>query len=177
MKVILSLLFPFFVQAEYLVGYGTGSYLGRHQLQAERISEDKKHRVSGIFGFTQDEQIGDIKQLGITYVRGVDSLKYENFNWIPLMAGGFITYTDHKKYYINSPSKYDNPHYYDTTGLRLGLRFTSELILIRKSEKNIHLFLDGSLLERALIAYFNNVTEPQILNAFWSLGISVRLDY
>lgn len=177
MKFILIILFPILAHAEYFVGYGTGAYMGRHQLQGEWVPEkNSPHHLLGFLGYTQDQEIGDIKQIGAAYLWSLKPYNFENYKWTPLLVGGFFTYTDHKKYYLEAPKKYNDPDYYDTTSLRLGLRFSSEIILVRKSEKTIRLSLDGSLLERALIAYFNNSSELGIFPAFWSLGVSVKFD-
>lgn len=177
MRFFLILLFPLLSQAEYLIGYGTGSFLGRHQLQGEWISENQKHHALAIFGFTQDENIGDIRQYSGAYLWNFGQKDFENFKWTPLMAGGFATFSDHKRFYFTSPSKYGNPAYYDITNLRMGLRFSSEFLLVRKSGKTLRFALDGSLLEQAILAYFNNTSEFDMFPAFWSVGISIRTEF
>lgn len=177
MKLILFLLLPLTLHAEYLIGFGTGACMGRSQLQGEWISENKIHHVLGIFGDTQDKNIGNIKQFGIAYLWNFGQKEFDNFKWTPLQAGAFLTYTDHKKFYLKSPSRYNDPDYYDTTNVRWGLRFSTELMLIRKSEKTIRILLDGNLLEQALIAFANNPSELEVFQAFWGLGISVRFDF
>ncbi len=177
MKFFLILIFPILCHAEYLIGYGTGSFLGRHQLQGEWISENQKHYAFAIFGITQDENIGDIRQYSGAYLWSFGQKEFENFNWIPLMAGGFATFSDHKRFYFTSPSKYGDADYYDITNLRMGLRFGSELILVRESGKTLRFVLDGSLVEQALLAYFNNTSEFEVFPVFWSLGISIRTEF
>lgn len=177
MKYLILLLFPLLSRAEYFFGYGTGAFLGRHQLHGEWVSENKKHHALGIFGFTQDEEIGEIRQLSGAYLWSLDPREHENFGWTPLLAGGFFTYSDNKNFYFSSPSKYKNPAYYDTTNFRFGFRFGSELILVKKNQKTIRLSVDGSLIEQALLIYFNNPKEFTPFETFWSLGFSIRFDY
>ncbi len=177
MKFFLILFFPILCQAEYLIGYGIGSFLGRHQLQLERISENQRHHTFAIFGFTQDENIGDIRQYSGAYLWSFGQKEFESFKWIPLMAGGFATFSDHKRFYFTSPSKYGDPAYYDITNLRMGLRFGSEFTIVRKSGETLRFVLDGSLLEQALLTYFNNTSEFEVFPAFWSLGFSIRTEF
>jgi hypothetical protein len=174
---LLFLLFPLFAQAEYNFGVGTGAYMGRRQLQAEWISENQKHHILGIYGYTNDEMIGQINQIGMAYLWSMEKKEFDNFKWTPLLAGGFFTYTDNKKFFTESPSRYYDPDYYDMTNLRFGFRFGSELMLIRKSDKTIRISVDGTLLERAFIAFFNNTSELGIFEDFWSLGFSVRFGF
>ncbi len=174
---IIFFCFPTLSYAEYFFGYGTGAYLGRHQLQGEWVSENTKHHVLGILGYTKDERISEIKQLSTAYLWSLDTKQFENFKWTPILIGGFLTYTNHKKFYFKSPSKYRDETYYDITNLRFGFRFGTEVSLIRKSGKSIKLLLDSGLAEQALLIFFNNPSEIEIFKSFWSLGLSVRLDY
>ncbi len=176
MKLIFLFLFPLLTHAEYLIGFGTGSYMGRHQLQGEWVLENPKYHALGIFGYTKDQDIHDIYQLTLITTYSLNQKEFGNFNWNPLQAGVFMTYTDHKKFYIDSPSKYNDRDYYTETALRFGLRFSSELVFILNSSKPLHVSIDGSLLDRGLTSLFNNPSEYKLLEKFWSLGFSIRFE-
>ena len=173
---LIALLVPLFSYADYLVGFGTGSYMGRHQLQGEMGLKNPKYRAIGILGYTKDEDMNDIFQLTLISTYKSKQIDFGNFKWDPLSSGVFATYTDHKKYYVRSPSKYKDPDYYTSTALRAGLRFSTDLVFLLKTMKPMHISLDGSLLDRGMTSLFNNPSEYNLLEEFWSIGFSVRFE-
>lgn len=177
MKTLLFLLWPFLTQAgNWQAGLGTGAYLGTLQLQAQRSSDNLKHHSQLILGRTDDSIVGPIFQISGVYVwTPLETQMIRDMQWTPLGVGGFFTWTDHKRYFFFSPSRYPNRAYYGVTNFRYGLRLSSELTTHKLWRSPITFALDGSLLENGLIAWYNQPREFQTLQYHWSLGLSVRI--
>lgn len=59
MRILIVLLFPFFVSAESLLGYGTGAYMGRHQFQGETLLKKPKYYMTHLIGIWDTHKIKD----------------------------------------------------------------------------------------------------------------------
>jgi hypothetical protein len=173
---VVAILFPLLSVAKLSVGYGTGSYFGRHQAQVNWTTNSEYHQFYTSIGYTKDRGVREIRQVNASYLYSGFTKSFDNFKWNPFLAGPFITYTDNKNFYIDAPLKYNDPNYYDWTSFRTGIRFGSEIVFQRPNEKNLHLVLDGTLLEESFLAFFNNTSEYQVFLHFWSIGFSVRMD-
>ena len=177
MKTLLLILFPLLTNASWQAGLGSGAYLGALQLQAQWESDTRAHHAQVSYGWTQDSIVGDIHQYSTSYQWSALEVRREKWIWDPLLVGAFLTYTDNDSYFFHSPSRYNNDAYYNVTNLRWGARFSTQLIALQWGPRPVHLSLDGSLLEKGVIAWFNNPFELDIFKYFWSLGFSVRVAF
>jgi hypothetical protein len=180
MKSFIVLLFPIFSWADYQLGLAQGSFLGRAQVIGTYVSENEKHETSFSFGYTDDPAIGVIKQYSLVYLwSAFEARKREdkNYAWNPLLIGSFITYTDNKLFYITTDDPYPQDHYYDITSLRWGFRFSSQIQNFIIDNRYYHFSFDGSLMERAIINYFNNMEELDIFKYYFSLGFSIKTSF
>ncbi|MFN8792215.1 MAG: hypothetical protein ACK5Y2_12240 [Bdellovibrionales bacterium] len=159
------------------MGLGSGAYLGALQLQAQWESETRTRHALVSYGITQDSIVGEIRQYSTSYQWSPGEVRTEKWVWDPLLVGGFLTYTDNDSYFFHSPSRYNNDAYYNVTNLRWGARFSSQLMALHWGSRPVHLSVDGSLLEKGVIAWFNNPLELDIFKYFWSLGFSVRVAF
>lgn len=176
MKLLLFSLFPILCQASWQLGAGTGAYLGAAQIQGQWESGEKKHSMQLSFGHTRDQLVKEIRQYSFVYQRSWMQKNYDTFAWDPIRAGIFLTYTDNPHYYFTSPDRYNNDVYYDVNSLRWGLRLSTQITSSKLAEKPVVFSLDGSLLEKGIISYFNNYKEFDVFKYFWSLGFSIRVE-
>lgn len=180
MKFFLVLLFPLFSWADYQLGFANGSFLGRHQLIGTYVSENEKHESSFSFGYTDDPAVGIIKQYSLTYLYSAIEARQredQSYAWNPLLIGAFITYTDNTLFYVITDDPYPQDHYYDITSIRWGFRFSTQIQNLVFYDRYYHLSLDGSLMERALINYFNNMEQLDIFKYYFSLGFSIKTSF
>lgn len=180
MKFFIVLLFPVLSLAEYQMGFAQGSYLGRAQVVGTYVSESEKHEVSFSFGYTDDPAIGTIKQYSLIYLwSALEAYQREdqNYVWNPLHIGGFITYTDNTLFYVDTENPYPQDNYYDVTSIRWGLRASTQIQNVNLFSRYYHFSFDGSLLERAIINYFNNMEELDIFKYYFSLGFSIKTSF
>lgn len=180
MKLLVLFLFPLFSWADYQIGIASGSYLGRVQIIGTYVSENEKHESSFSFGYTDDSAIGIIQQYSLLYLwSAFDSRQKEgqNYAWNPLLIGTFITYTDNTLFYVDTEGPYPQDRYYDVTSIRWGFRASSQIQNVMIMNRYYHFSIEGSLLERALINYFNNIDELDIFKYYFSLGFSVKTSF
>lgn len=177
MKTLLFLLWPFLASAaSWQAGIGTGAYLGTLQLQAQRSSDNLRHHTQVILGRTDDSILGPIFQVSGAYAwSAFNSQTIRDLQWNPLNIGGFFTWTNHKRFFFHSPSRYPSDASYAVTNFRYGLRFSTELTSYHLWKSPITFALDGSLLENGIIAWVNQPREFQTLKYHWSLGLSARI--
>jgi len=181
MKFLLALLLlPLPAVADYQWGFATGSYLGQAQIIGTFVSENEKHESSFSFGYTYDSLIGEIKQYSVTYLWSAFEARQQedkNYAWNPILLGGFITYTDNTLFYVDTEGPYPQDRYYDVTSIRWGLRVSSQIQNVKIADRFYHFSIDGSLLERALINYFNNPEEFDLFKYYFSLGFSAKTHF
>ena len=179
-KFFAVLLFPLISWADYQMGYAYGSFLGRSQIIGTYVSENEKHETSFSFGYTNDPAIGVIKQYSLIYLWSAFEARQredKNYAWNPLLIGSFITYTDNTLFYVDTENPYPQDHYYDVTSIRWGLRASSQIQNVSLFNRHYHFSIDGSLMERALINYFNNMEELDIFKYYFSLGFSIKTSF
>lgn len=177
---LILLFFTSTLKAEYQFGFGSGSYLGRAQVHATLITKDNKNEVSAVLGYTQDPAISSIKQISAIYLRSIldpVSVEGSDFFYHPLLLGAVVTYTDNPNFYVDSPEIYPQDRYYDVTSLRWGLRASTQIKSLKVFDQYLHFSLDGTLLERAFIVYFNNPDELDLFKYFFSLGFTVKTSF
>jgi len=174
------LFFASTLKAEYQFGFGSGSYLGRAQVHGTYISQDSKNEVTAVLGYTQDPAVSSIKQMSVIYLRSIIdpvSVEGSDFFYHPLLLGAVLTYTDNPNFYVDSPEIYPEDRYYDVTSLRWGLRASTQIKSLKVFDQHLHLSLDGTLLERAFIVYFNNPDELDLFKYFFSLGFTIKTSF
>ncbi len=179
-RFLFFLLLPLSLKAEYQFGFGSGSYLGRAQVHGTFISKKKKNEISAVFGYTEDPAISSIKQFSAVYLRSIIdpvSVEGSDFFYHPFLLGAILTYTDNPNFYVDSPEVYPRDSYYDVTGLRWGLRASTQIKSLKVFDQYLHFSLDGTLLERAIIIYFNNTNELDLFKYFFSLGFTVKTSF
>lgn len=177
---LILIFFTSTLKAEYQFGFGSGSYLGRAQVHGTYISQDNKNEVSAVLGYTQDPEVSSIKQMSAIYLRSVIdpvSVEGSEFYYHPLLLGAVLTYTDNPNFYVDSPELYPQDRYYDITSLRWGIRASTQIKSLKVFDQHLHLSLDGTLLERAFIVYFNNPDELDVFKYFFSLGFTVKTSF
>lgn len=179
-RFFILLFFASTLKAEYQFGFGSGSYLGRAQVHGTYISANSKNEFSAVLGYTQDPEVSSIKQISAVYLRSIIdpvSVEGSDFFYHPLLLGAVLTYTDNPNFYVDSPEIYPQDRYYDVTSLRWGLRASTQIKSIQVFDQHLHLSLDGTLLERAFIVYFNNPNELDLFKYFFSLGFTVKTSF
>jgi len=168
------------LKAESQFGFGSGSYLGRAQVHGTYVIENKKNEFSAILGLTQDPAISSIKQISAVYLRSIldpVSVEGSHFFYHPLLLGLVLTFTDNPNYYLDSPEIYPQDSYYDVTSLRWGLRASTQIKSLKIFDQHLHFSLDGTLLERAFVVYFNNPDELDLFKYFFSLGFTIKTSF
>lgn len=176
MKALVFLLFPLILNANWQVGTGTGAYLGAAQLQTQWESEARAHHINLSYGHTRDQIVKAIQQYSFVYQWSPFAVETDEKIWKPLLVGPFITYTDNPNYFFKSPSRYNNDVYYDVTNVRWGVRFSTQLIMLKLADRPIAFSVDGSLLEKGILAFFNSPRELDVFKYYWSLGLSLRVE-
>lgn len=140
-------------------------------------------KVSGgvVYGFAENHSLmlsagqyslngGHGTQLNFGYRYLPWHLEYGDFGWSPVGVGLVSLYAlDRDDYFTKSPSKYPSEGYYEQTGLRFGLEFSSEGYALNRSVRLLYKFI---LLDSAIVALVNN--DGKYAQYFYSAGLELQ---
>lgn len=164
----LSVLFGTSAQAEVRLLFQRSGFVGKYSIGVS-YEFTPQHAVDYLLGVYQIDN-EDFYQSNFIYRYSRWNVPFYGSTWRPIQFGFFMVYAmNQDKYFLNSPSKYPYPGYYDETALRYGAEFSSTFTYW---PTGIAIGYHIRVFDNGLIAAFNNSNRD--LQYYMSSGVSFQ---
>lgn len=168
--VLISLIFSAQVaSAEWGMAVGSGGYMGKTNMSAVYVSQNKKHMTTMGVGKTAGILGDDIHQVNVKYLYSPFKYSYQKTHWNIVSVGVLAARCMCEETFVQNSSKYPEKNYYDNTAYRFGLVFESHVTL-----DNWSLYWDWTLLDQLAIVVANNDRYANRPDYYLASGIGVR---
>lgn len=154
--------------ADWGLGVATGGFQGRTST-AVIWDWKRTHTIEfGVGEYSLDEKRKT--QFNLSYRYTPFEVQWRQFTWAPTSIGLILIYAnDEKRYFTQGPSKYPDEDYYDETGIRPGLEWSTQVTTL---DGQIRLLYKIVLMDTGVVALINN--DSKYAEYFYSSGLALQ---